>query len=82
MIPLPDFLNSPTSIYEQKGAGSPWFLVSWALRRLGLRRVQSLKLGSPTGNYVLIGNVEVSHWIVSENTPKLKYSLEGSHRSR
>ncbi|MCJ1378471.1 hypothetical protein MMC17_001570 [Xylographa soralifera] len=58
MIPLPDFLNLPTSIYERKGAGSPWFLVSWTLRQLGLRRVQSVKLGSPTGRYVLVGNVE------------------------
>ncbi|MCJ1437152.1 hypothetical protein MMC27_006537 [Xylographa pallens] len=58
MIPLPEFLNSSTSIYERKGAGSPWFLVSWALQQLGLRRVQSVTLNSPTGGYVLVGNVE------------------------
>ncbi|MCJ1404028.1 hypothetical protein MMC11_007252 [Xylographa trunciseda] len=58
MIPLPDFLNSPTSIYERKGAGPPWSLVSWALRQIGLIRVQSIKLDRPKGSYVLVENVE------------------------
>ncbi|MCJ1394911.1 hypothetical protein MMC18_007791 [Xylographa bjoerkii] len=58
MIPLPEFLNSPISIYERKEAGSPWSLVSWALRRIGLTRVQSVKFGPPKGSYVLVANVE------------------------
>ena len=79
MIPLSEFLTSPTCIYEQKEAVPPWFLVTWALRQLGLRRVQNVKLGPPIGSYVLIGNVEVSYFIISGDTLKLKYYSEGSH---
>ncbi|MCJ1288386.1 hypothetical protein MMC26_007742 [Xylographa opegraphella] len=58
MIALQDFLNSPTSIYEREESITPWSLVSWALRKFGLRRVQSVELGSPMSRYVLVGNVE------------------------
>lgn len=36
MIPLEPFLNSPKSIYGNMWSLSPWALVTWGLRQLGL----------------------------------------------
>jgi len=57
MIPLSNFLNSSISICKRNGAGPPWYFVSWALRQLGLGRIQSVKLDQPKGIYVLVENV-------------------------
>lgn len=60
MIPLKDFLNSKKSIYKSSWIPSPWKVLQWSLRQVGV-------LGQPrspekldVGNFVVIKNVEVA----------------------
>jgi hypothetical protein len=59
MIPMQDFLNSPTSIYEKSWKVRPWWLVSWGLKQLGLtgRAFSGDRL--QIGEYVILHNLEV-----------------------
>jgi charged multivesicular body protein 7 len=59
MIPLKDFLSSTTSIYHKSWVITPWQIVAWSLRQLGLMGGSSVdKLA--VGNFVVTANVEVS----------------------
>ncbi|KAH7398267.1 Snf7-domain-containing protein [Pyrenochaeta sp. MPI-SDFR-AT-0127] len=60
MIPLKDFLNSKESIYKTSWIPSPWQVLQWSLRQVGV-------LGQPrspekldVGNFVVVKNVEVA----------------------
>lgn len=59
MIPLESFLASPTSIYDRSWIVSPWWILSWGLKKLGLRGDATTKGNLQKGQYVLVGNVEV-----------------------
>ena len=70
MVPLQDFLNSPTSIYHRSWIPTPWQLLSWSLRQLGLAGGSSNdKLA--VGNFVVVANVEASLFIFSDFLPLL-----------
>lgn len=57
MIQLHDFNTSPTSIYHKSWIPSPWQVLNWGLRQVGLGHVYSgQKLRS--GSLVLVANVE------------------------
>ncbi|KAF1945251.1 hypothetical protein EJ02DRAFT_339128 [Clathrospora elynae] len=60
MIPLKDFINSKESIYKTSWIPSPWKVLQWSLRQVGvLGQPQSPdKLG--VGNFVVVKNVEVA----------------------
>lgn len=60
MIPLRDFLSLKTSIYYKSWAVIPWQLFSWGLTQLGLVNVASWKANLSRGQFVLLGNLEVS----------------------
>ena len=66
MIPLQDFAASPTSIYSKSWLPSPWHIINWGLRQIGLGNVysgQKVKVG----NLVMVANVEdVASKIVAE----------------
>jgi charged multivesicular body protein 7 len=60
MVPLKDFLNSKESIYKTSWIPSPWKVLQWSLRQVGV-------LGQPrspeklsAGNFVVLKNVEVA----------------------
>lgn len=59
MIPLGSFINSPTSIYERSWAISPWWVLSWGLKKLGLRIDGTAKGKLQRSQYVVVSNVEV-----------------------
>jgi len=59
MIPLESFINSPTSIYERSWAVSPWWVLSWSLKKFGLRGDGTTKGKLQRGQYVVVSNVEV-----------------------
>lgn len=60
LIPLTDFLNAQRSIYSKSWVPSPWQVVSWGLKQLG---VSGLLGGDKlaVGNFVVLANVEVYH---------------------
>lgn len=60
LIPLDEYLNAKTSIYSRSWLPSPWQVVSWGLRQLGLvNRESGDKLR--VGKFVVMDNLEVSH---------------------
>ncbi|KAF2020008.1 hypothetical protein BU24DRAFT_365793 [Aaosphaeria arxii CBS 175.79] len=59
-LPLQDFLNSQESIYKTSWVPSPWAVVKWGLRTLGVLGQPGFgdKLG--TGSFVVLSNVETA----------------------
>ncbi|MCJ1249777.1 hypothetical protein MMC30_007003 [Trapelia coarctata] len=58
MIPLESFLHSPASIYDRSWPVSPWWVLSWGLKKLGLRGDGTTKGKLQRGQYVLVSNIE------------------------
>ncbi|CAO2654769.1 Nn.00g115020.m01.CDS01 [Neocucurbitaria sp. VM-36] len=60
MIPLKDFLHSKESIYKTSWIPSPWKVLRWSLRQVGVLG----ELKSPdkleVGNFVVVRNIEVA----------------------
>ena len=57
MIPQQDFIGSSNSIYSKSWIPSPWQIITWGLRQIGLGHAysgQKLKVGSLT----IVSNVE------------------------
>lgn len=58
LIPLRDYLNAKTSVYAKSWIPSPWQVVSWGLKQLGLGFGGGQdKLA--VGDFVVMANVEV-----------------------
>ena len=70
MIPLHDFTTSPTSIYSKSWIPSPWQIMNWGLRQIGLGHAysgQTLRVGS----LVIVPNLEdVATKVLSEMQSK------------
>ncbi|KAF2866256.1 Snf7-domain-containing protein [Massariosphaeria phaeospora] len=60
MIPLKDFLNSPTSIYKKSWIPSPWSVLRWGLRQVGVLGQPGSSDKLDLGNLVVLGNVEAA----------------------
>lgn len=61
MMPLNEFLHSKVSIYSRSWLPSPWKVLQWSLRQVGVLGKPSglpQKLGA--GNFVLIKNIELA----------------------
>ena len=57
LVPLSDFLNAQKSIYSKSWVPSPWQVVSWGLKQLGVSGIfGGDKLA--VGNFVVLANVE------------------------
>ncbi|KAF4436406.1 hypothetical protein F53441_13265 [Fusarium austroafricanum] len=59
-IPLQDFENSQQSIYQRSWAGLPWSVMSWTLRHLGIVDPARGDDKLPTGQYVVVKNMEAA----------------------
>ncbi|KAF2263340.1 hypothetical protein CC78DRAFT_534115 [Lojkania enalia] len=60
MIPLKDFLSSQTSIYKTSWAPSPWSVVKWGLRLVGVLGQPGFGDKFEVGNFVVLNNVETA----------------------
>ncbi|KAH7395024.1 Snf7-domain-containing protein [Phaeosphaeria sp. MPI-PUGE-AT-0046c] len=60
MIPLKDFMSSKESIYKNSWLPSPWKVLQWGLRQVGVlgQARSSEKLSA--GNFVVLKNIEVA----------------------
>lgn len=59
LIPLKDFLDSKHSIYAKSWIPTPWEVVSWGLRQLGVIGGDAVEDTLVTGDFVIKANVEV-----------------------
>ncbi len=80
MIPLREFLASRTSIYHRSWAVTPWQVISWGLRQLGLASGSSAEDALSAGQFVLLGNVEVSPLTLGPSTPACAYTPQETAR--
>ncbi|RMZ72564.1 SNF7 family [Pyrenophora seminiperda CCB06] len=61
MIPMTDFLSSRESIYKASWIPSPWKVLQWGLRQVGvLGQSQSPPRKLETGDFVVVKNIEVA----------------------
>lgn len=58
MVPLQDFLKSQASVYQRGWGELPWSVVGWTLRQLGLVDPSRGEDQLPTGQYVVMDNLE------------------------
>lgn len=68
LVPLKDFLDAKTSIYAKSWVPTPWQVVSWGLRQIGVMGGEPAEDRLVAGNFVVMANVEVclSTWIPPE----------------
>ncbi|KAF4976429.1 hypothetical protein FZEAL_6909 [Fusarium zealandicum] len=59
-LPLQDFNKSQQSIYQRSWAGLPWSVMSWTLRQLGVVDPSRGDDKLPTGQYVVVRNIEAA----------------------
>ena len=59
-MPLRDFLAAKESVYEHRWTVSPWQVLSWGLRQIGLLPFSNADEKLPEGNFVIMANLEVS----------------------
>lgn len=59
LIPLNDFLNAKNSIYSKSWIPSPWQVVSWGLKQIGIGGLLGGEDKLAVGNFVVMANVEV-----------------------
>lgn len=60
MIPLKDFLSSKESIYKTSWIPSPWRVLQWSLRQVGVLGEPQAPAKMEVGNFVILKNVEVA----------------------
>jgi charged multivesicular body protein 7 len=58
-VPLDDFLNATKSIYAKSWIPSPWQVVSWGLKQVGVASLFGASDKLSVGNLVVMANVEV-----------------------
>jgi charged multivesicular body protein 7 len=60
MIPRKDFLNAKESIYKTSWLPSPWKVLQWSLRQVGVLGQPQSPDALGVGNFVVVKNVEVA----------------------
>ncbi|KZF23232.1 Snf7 family protein [Xylona heveae TC161] len=58
LLPLQEFLTTTTSIYHKSWIGSPWSVISWGLRQLGVIGGVSGEDKLSVGQFAIVGNIE------------------------
>ncbi|KAH7130454.1 Snf7-domain-containing protein [Dendryphion nanum] len=70
-MPLTDFVNSPTSVYKTSWVPSPWSVVRWGLKRIGVLGEPGFGNKLEVGSFVVLGNVEAAaNEIIKQMTPE------------
>lgn len=59
LIPLKDFLDPSKSVYAQSWIPTPWEVVRWGLRQIGVMGGDSVEDKLVAGDFVVKANVEV-----------------------
>lgn len=62
MIPMSEFLGATKSIYARSWTVTPWQIAIWGLKQLGLAGGASGEDRLAVGRFVVLDNVEVSHF--------------------
>jgi charged multivesicular body protein 7 len=60
MVPLKDFLTSKDNIYKTSWVPSPWKVLQWSLRQVGVLGQVQAPAKMEVGNFVVVRNVEVA----------------------
>jgi charged multivesicular body protein 7 len=60
MVPLKDFLTAKESIYKTSWIPSPWKVLQWSLRQVGVLGQVQAPAKMEVGNFVVVKNVEVA----------------------
>ncbi|KAI4624370.1 hypothetical protein J4E83_004044 [Alternaria metachromatica] len=60
MVPLKDFMSSKESIYKTSWIPSPWQVLQWSLRQVGVLGQVRAPAKMEVGNFVVVKNVEVA----------------------
>ena len=65
LIQLKEFLDAKQSVYAKSWIPTPWQVLSWGLRQLGVigDGTEGLDERVATADFVVMANVEVSSWI-------------------
>ena len=58
---LPEFLTRVESVHVKHRIFTPWHILAWGLRLLGLQGGVTGEYKLPVGRFVLLHNLEVSH---------------------
>lgn len=60
LIQLKEFLDAKKSVYAKTWIPTPWQVLSWGLRQLGLAGTDSAADKLVAGDFVIMANVEAS----------------------
>lgn len=65
LIQLKEFLDAKQSVYATSWIPTPWQILSWGLRQLGVigDGTEGLDERVATADFVVMANVEVSFWV-------------------
>jgi charged multivesicular body protein 7 len=77
MVPLKDFLTSKESIYKTSWLPSPWKVLQWGLRQVGVMGQPQSPEKLSAGNFVVLKNVEVA---ADEISKKMKEASSTADR--
>ncbi|THY52702.1 hypothetical protein D6C97_06302 [Aureobasidium pullulans] len=81
-VPLDDFLNSTKSVYAKTWIPSPWQLVSWGLKQVGVASLFGTSDKLSVGNFVVMANVEEAANAIIAKASELDQSLTSRIFSR
>ncbi|THX72078.1 hypothetical protein D6D05_08002 [Aureobasidium pullulans] len=81
-VPLDDFLNSTKSVYAKSWIPSPWQLVSWGLKQVGVASLFGTSDKLSVGNLVVMANVEEAANAILAKASQLDPSLTSRIFSR
>ncbi|KEQ85255.1 hypothetical protein M438DRAFT_316647 [Aureobasidium pullulans EXF-150] len=81
-VPLDDFLNSTKSVYAKTWIPSPWQLVSWGLKQVGVASLFGTSDKLSVGNFVVMANVEEAANAIIAKASQLDQSLTSRIFSR
>lgn len=70
LVPLKDFLEKKESLYHKSWIPTPWQVVSWGLRQLGVIGGASSEDKLVKGSFVVVANVEAAAKAVVEKANK------------
>ncbi|KAI5362618.1 putative Snf7 family protein [Septoria linicola] len=74
LIPLREFLDRKDSLYHKSWIPTPWQVVTWGLRQLGVIGGTSSEDKLVKGNFVVVANVEAAAKVVQEQAGKIMTS--------
>ena len=58
LVPFQEFIKAPRTIHSRSWKAQPWWFLSWGLRQLGVIDSSTAAGSLPTGQFVVVANVE------------------------